>query len=79
MAIPGPQIGYLQEVIEWLDRWMTEEGDQDTHKDAFLVYLQDGVKPKTTYDFREGKWLDLYNEEKVKLIFWKISTVKFHY
>lgn len=63
MAIPGPQIGYLQEVIEWLDRWMTEEGDQDTHKDAFLVYLQDGVKPKTTYDFREGKWLDLYNEE----------------
>ncbi|SDK22890.1 hypothetical protein SAMN05216187_10624 [Jeotgalicoccus aerolatus] len=67
MAIPGPQIGYLQEVIEWLDRWMTEEGDQDTHKDAFLVYLQDGVKPKTTYDFREGKWLDLYNEEKSEI------------
>lgn len=63
MAIPGPQIGYLQEVIEWLDRWMTEEGDQDTHKDAFLVYVQDGVKPKTTYDYREGKWIDLYNEE----------------
>lgn len=63
MAIPGPQMGYLQEVIEWLDRWMTDEGDQDAHKDAFLVYVQDGVKPKTTYDYREGKWLDLYNEE----------------
>lgn len=62
MAIPGPQMGYLQEVTEWLDRWMTDEGDQDAHEDAFLVYVQDGVKPETTYDYREGRWLNLYDE-----------------
>lgn len=63
MAIPGPQMGYLQEVTEWLDRWMTDEGDRENHKDEFLVYVQDGVKSATTYDYREGRWLNLYDEE----------------
>lgn len=62
VAIPGPQFGYLQEVVSWLDNWM---GDKQTenHRDEFLVYLQDSVEPKTTYDYREGKWLNLLNEE----------------
>src|SRR5699024_4119723 len=39
-AIPGSQMGYLQEVTEWLDKWMTDEGDTE-HKDELLVYVQD--------------------------------------
>jgi len=62
-AIPGPQIGYLQEVIEWLDKWMTNEGDTG-HKDEFLVYIQDSVKPATSYDYRKGRWLNLYDEKQ---------------
>lgn len=61
MAIPGPQIGYLQEVIEWLDKWMNVDEDVE-HKDEFLVYLQDSVKPATSYDYRAGRWLDLLQE-----------------
>lgn len=66
MAIPGPQMGYLQEVTEWLDQWMNDEGDNE-HKDEFLVYVQDSVKPATTYDYREGRWLDLYNEKQEQI------------
>lgn len=63
MAIPGPQIGYLQEVVEWLDKWMEADGDVD-HTDEFLVYLQDSVKPATSYEYREGRWLDLFKEDQ---------------
>ncbi|MGD6771779.1 CocE/NonD family hydrolase [Staphylococcus simulans] len=51
LAIPGPQIGYLQEVLEWLDKWMGSTKDT-THQDEFLVYLQDSVEPQTSYSYR---------------------------
>jgi predicted acyl esterase len=62
-AIPGPQMGYLQEVTEWLDKWMTDEGDTE-HQDELLVYAQDSVKPATSYDYRKGRWLNLYDEKQ---------------
>lgn len=62
LAIPGPQIGYLQEVLEWLDKWMGSTKDT-THQDEFLVYLQDSVEPQTSYSYRGGKWLDLLKEQ----------------
>src|SRR5699024_8431201 len=62
-AIPGPQMGYLQEVTEWLDKWMTDEGDTE-HKDELLVYVQDSVKRATSYDYRKGRWLNLYDEKQ---------------
>lgn len=69
VAIPGPQFGYLQEVVAWLDKWM-EPNDHLDHKDEFLVYVQDSVEPQTSYDYREGKWLDLLKEDiKSKDIF----------
>ncbi|MBL0847210.1 CocE/NonD family hydrolase [Mammaliicoccus fleurettii] len=65
VAIPGPQFGYLQEVVSWLDKWMQQDSTID-HQDEFLVYLQDSVEPKTSYDYREGKWFDLLKEETTK-------------
>lgn len=61
LAIPGPQIGYLQEVLEWLDKWMTKEDTE--HEDEFLVYVQDSVKPSTSFEYREGKWIDFLNSK----------------
>ncbi len=65
VAIPGPQFGYLQEVVAWLDKWMQLDSTKD-HQDEFLVYLQDSVEPKTSYDYREGKWFDLLKEKTTK-------------
>ncbi|HLQ83340.1 MAG TPA: CocE/NonD family hydrolase [Pseudogracilibacillus sp.] len=65
MAIPGPQFGYLQEVVEWLDKWMQKDTAVE-HKDEFLVYIQDSVKPATSYDYRDGRWIDLLNEKQDK-------------
>lgn len=61
LAIPGPQIGYLQEVLEWLDKWMS--GEDVEHEDEFIVYVQDSVKPSTSFEYREGKWIDYLNSK----------------
>lgn len=63
-AIPGPQMGYLQEVTEWLDKWMKDDEEPRHHEDEFLVYVQDSVKPATSYDYRAGKWINLFNENQ---------------
>ncbi|WP_100639816.1 CocE/NonD family hydrolase [Marinobacter salexigens] len=59
LAIPGPQIGYLQECISWFDRWLATDATSEPHEDSFIVYLQDSVAPQTSYDYREGQWVDL--------------------
>ncbi|WP_020008100.1 CocE/NonD family hydrolase [Salinicoccus albus] len=76
-AIPGPQMGYLQEVTEWLDKWMTDKSCPD-HEDAFLVYVQDSVKPATSYDYRNGKWLDLFDEKQENIDLFKNLNNEIH-
>lgn len=59
MAIPGPQIGYLQECVSWFDRWLATDAQATPHDDSFVVYLQDSVAPATSYEHRPGQWVDL--------------------
>lgn len=59
MAIPGPQIGYLQECVSWFDRWLATDAQATHHDDSFVVYLQDSVAPATSYEHRPGQWVDL--------------------
>nr|WP_298522348.1 CocE/NonD family hydrolase [uncultured Halomonas sp.] len=63
LAIPGPQIGYLQECVSWFDRWLATDAKDEPHEDSFVVYLQDSVAPQTTYDYRSGEWVDLLATE----------------
>lgn len=67
LAIPGPQIGYLQECVEWFDRWFVADQKQVSHEDEFYIYLQDSAAPKTSYDYRSGRWLSI-QEEKVDFV-----------
>jgi putative CocE/NonD family hydrolase len=57
VALPGPQIGFLQESIRWWDKWLKgiETGIMD--EPMLRCYLQDTVPPKTYYDFRPGHWV----------------------
>lgn len=63
MAIPGPQIGYLQECVSWFDRWLATDAEEAPHEDSFVVYLQDSVAPATSYEYRPGQWVDLMATE----------------
>jgi putative CocE/NonD family hydrolase len=55
-ALPGPQIGFLQESLRWWDKWLkgTETGVMDGP--MLRVFMQDTVGPATWYAERPGTW-----------------------
>lgn len=56
-AVPEPRIGFLQEALRWWDRWL-KGIDTGVEKDAdYRAYLMDGVRPRTWYEDRPGRWL----------------------
>ena len=65
LAIPGPQIGYLQECVDWFSKWFVDDQSQVEHEDEYYIYLTDSVEPQTSYDYREGQWIN-YGEAKLK-------------
>ncbi|HEX6358655.1 CocE/NonD family hydrolase [Actinophytocola sp.] len=60
LGVPGPAIGYLQEVVRWFDRWL--RAAPDTVDDALdepvlRTWMQDSVPPSTSYEERPGRWV----------------------
>ena len=57
MGDPGPAIGYLQEVVRWLDHW-TKGADNGAEKETGLwIWMQESVPPSTYYKERPGRWV----------------------
>lgn len=57
MAVPGPQIGFLQECLRWYDHWLKgiDTGIMDEPK--LRAWIQDSVPPQTDYFVRPGHWV----------------------
>jgi putative CocE/NonD family hydrolase len=54
---PGPAIGFLQEVVRWLNHWM-KDADNGVEDDPQLrVWMQHSVPPHPTYEHRPGRWV----------------------
>ncbi|GHC82461.1 peptidase S15 [Nocardiopsis terrae] len=57
MGDPGPAIGYLQEVVRWLDRWTKGEDNGVEKETGLWVWMQESVPPSTSYRKRPGRWV----------------------
>ncbi|AIY05436.1 peptidase S15 [Planococcus sp. PAMC 21323] len=57
VAVPGPQIGFLQECLRWWDQWLKEEDTGIMDEPVLRMWLQDAVPPKTDYHIRPGEWV----------------------
>ena len=57
MGVPGPAIGFLQEMLRWWDKWLKgiETGVMDGP--MLRVWMQDSVPPTTSYQVRPGRWV----------------------
>lgn len=55
LGVPGPAIGYLQEVVRWFDRWL--RGGDAVDEPVLRVWMQDSVPPSTSYEERPGRWV----------------------
>ena len=63
-AVPGPRIDFLHEALRWWDRWLKNKNTGVENDPAYTVYLMDGVKPKTTYQYRKGHWISFQDWPK---------------
>ena len=56
-AVPGPQMGFLQEAVRWWDYWLKGKSNDAMEEPLYRVYVMDPVPPKPSYETRSGKWL----------------------
>lgn len=56
-GIPGPAIGFLQEMLRWWDYWLKGAETDIMAEPMLRVWMQDSVPPTTSYDFRPGRWV----------------------
>ncbi|RRQ22744.1 CocE/NonD family hydrolase [Thiohalobacter thiocyanaticus] len=54
---PGPAIGFLQEVIRWLDHWIKGRSNGVDEDPQLRVWMQHSVPPHPTYEHRPGRWV----------------------
>lgn len=56
-AVPGPQVGFLQEALRWWDRWLKDEPNGIEDEPAVRTWIQESVPPAGSYDERPGRWV----------------------
>ena len=56
-GIPGPAIGFLQEVVRWWDYWLKGKPNGIMDEPMLRAYMLDSIPPTTSYDCRPGRWV----------------------
>ncbi len=57
IALPGPQIGFLQESLRWWDHWLKGINTGIMAEPELRVWMQESIPPQTHYDYRPGRWV----------------------
>lgn len=52
-----PAIGWLQEVLRWLDHWLKARDTGIMEEPMLRVWMQDSLPPQTCYHHRPGRWV----------------------
>jgi uncharacterized protein len=56
-AVPGPQIGFLQECVRWWDRWLKGVSNGVEDDAAVRAYLLHSAPPDACAAHRAGQWV----------------------
>jgi predicted acyl esterase len=56
-ARPGPQIGFLQEMLRWWDYWLKGIDTGVMDEPMLRAWMQDSVRPATHHDELLGRWI----------------------
>jgi hypothetical protein len=56
-ALPGPQIGYLQETLRWWDHWLKGRDSGVMDEPMLHAWMTDSVKPATHHETLPGRWV----------------------
>ena len=56
-ALPGPQIGFLQEILRWWDYWLKGIDTGVMDEPMLRAWMTESVKPATHHDMLPGRWI----------------------
>jgi putative CocE/NonD family hydrolase len=56
-AVPGPQIGFLQECLRWWDHWLKGKPTGIMDEPMLRLWMQASVPPAPFYAERPGRWI----------------------
>jgi predicted acyl esterase len=56
-ALPGPQIGFLQEMLRWSDYWLKGIDTGVTDEPMLRAWMMESVKPASHHDVLPGRWI----------------------
>ena len=56
-ALPGPAIGFFQEMLRWWDYWLKGIDNGIMHEPPMRVWMEDYLPPAPLYEYRPGRWV----------------------
>jgi uncharacterized protein len=56
-ALPGPQIGFLQEILRWWDHWLKGINTGVMNEPMLRAWMTDSVKPASRHETLPGRWV----------------------
>lgn len=57
LGVPGPAIGFLQELVRWWDHWLKGVDTGLMEEPMLRAWMQDSVPPRASYEDRPGRWV----------------------
>lgn len=57
IASPGPQIGFLQELLRWWDHWLKNEANGVMDEPMLRAWISDSVAPAADHRQLPGRWV----------------------
>ena len=56
-ALPGPQIGFLQEILRWWDHWLKDIATGVMDEPMLRAWMTESVRPATHHEVLPGRWI----------------------
>ena len=56
-ALPGPQIGFLQEMLRWWDHWLKGIDTGVMDEPMLRAWMTESVKPASRHEALPGRWI----------------------
>jgi uncharacterized protein len=56
-ALPGPQIGFLQDMLRWWDHWLKGIDTGVMAEPTLRAFMTDSVRPMPQHDVLPGRWI----------------------
>lgn len=57
LALPGPQVGFLQLAVQWWDTWLKGVETPITREPLLRIWMQESAPPAHSYTERPGRWV----------------------